>query len=108
MATIEQIIATLPKLLQENPNLLSANNLQALDQILDTLNQRSNILDDMEKWFISLSKAEKDNLKLFAISNRELKNKPAPSENTEAGIRQNLFEACSVRQQQKEEKQSQI
>lgn len=111
MPTIPEMIAILPEFLKQKPNAFSAETLTALDQILANLDNTSEaeIYTAMVKWFQSHSDTEEKALDDFAPTDtsKQLQNKPAPLENTEAGIRQNLSEACSVRQKQKEEKQSQ-
>lgn len=106
MANIETIIAILPKFLRKKSDSLSDSQLASLDQILTTLEQRTNLRDDMTTWFVSLSKAEKDALNVFASGNREISNQSAPPDNIEAEIRQNLFEACQVLENQKKKENS--
>ncbi len=105
MATIPQLIAILPQFLRENPHAFTTETLAALDQILATLDNTSDteIVKAMTQWFQSHSDDEYESLDRFvAPANREMCNKSAPPDNTEAEIRQNLFEACQVREEQQE------
>ncbi|TVQ63902.1 MAG: hypothetical protein EA366_01820 [Spirulina sp. DLM2.Bin59] len=104
MVTIPQLIAILPKFLREKPHALTTETLAALDQILATLDNTSDteIVKAMTQWFQSHSDDEGESLDGFVATNREISNQSAPPDNTEAEIRQNLFEACQVRQNQQE------
>lgn len=108
MATIPQLIAILPKFLREKPHALTTETLAALDQILATLDNTSDteIVKAMTQWFQSHSDDEYESLDGFVATNREISNQSAPPDNTEAEIRQNLFEACKILEDQKKKENS--
>ncbi|WP_017305862.1 hypothetical protein [Spirulina subsalsa] len=96
---IEELIVILPQYLQAEPNAFSPDALKALDEILNTLEDTTDICQVMQQWLQTYDE-EWDSLRLYAQENREVSQQKALSEIDEATIRQNLFELRQERQNQ--------
>ncbi|MBE7383712.1 MAG: hypothetical protein F6J95_020125 [Leptolyngbya sp. SIO1E4] len=92
---VEELIAIVPDYLQANPTALSAEALNALDQILEALDtvEVERTRADFVNW-LRTYRDERDRLKFYAEANREVgQQSPAP-ESAEAKTLQNYFQTA--------------